>query len=280
MATAGGSAAAGPRVIDVHPGKDAISKAIAKANAGDTLRIHPGTYQEAPTVDKPLTLEATPHGPRPVIDAGCAANDAIHVTSRGVTIWRLTVKGAASGFGDYPAEIFFENTPTGTVSENRVIDSCDAEYGVSAFNTGPVDVAGNYARGFDDSGIYIGSIANTRGKVLRVVANDATRNSRGIIVEDSNLRSDRIRVAGNILDANRIAGGEGPSDGLFLANSDRVKVVGNTAIDNAGSGYHPNASSDHNVFRANTATHNDAGKLLDEGHGNCGSGNNFPLPAC
>ena len=53
-----------------------------------------------------------------------------------------------------------------------------------------------------------------------------------------------IRVADNELIDNRIAGDEGPSDGLFLTNSDHVKIVGNQSNVNAGSGYHANQSSD------------------------------------
>ncbi len=52
---------------------------------------------------------------------------------------------------------------------------------------------------------------------------------------------------------NRIPGDEGPSDGLFLTNSDRVRVISNLASGNAANGYHPDATSDHNVFMANSA---------------------------
>jgi hypothetical protein len=141
-------------------------------------------------------------------------------------------------------------------------------------------ISSNEARGFDDSGIYVGSIADTLGKALRVVHNGAERNSRGIIVEDSNSAKTHIRVADNELIDNRIAGDEGPSDGLYLTNSDHVRIVGNQSNVNAGSGYHANSSSDRNVFKDNIAGGDDAGRLLDEGTGNCGSGNNFPIPAC
>ena len=267
-------------MIDVHPGPNAITKAIAAADAGDTLRIHRGTYHEAVTVDKPLRLESTLRGPRPIVDAGCKANDTIHVTSGGVTIAGLDVEGAASGFGDYPAEIFFEGARSGTVIGNIVYDTCDAEYGISAFATGPLHVAQNLAVGFDDSGIYVGTITDTRGKVLRVTQNSTIKSSRGIIVEDSNLPAAHILISHNVLNRNRIAGDEGPSDGLFLTNSDHVRVHHNIASGNAGSGYHANSSSDHNVFTKNVAKHDHDGKLLDEGRANCGSQNNFPIPAC
>src|SRR4051794_7510253 len=279
-AGAGGSTAAPSRVIQVHPGLNAITKAIHQASAGDTLRIHAGTYHEALTIDKPLRLKAAGDiGPH-IVDAGCKANDAIHVTSGGVVIYGLSVKGAGSGFGDYPAEIFFDQTRSGRAAYDHVIDSCDAEYGISAFNTGPVKVTENEARDFSDSGIYIGSISNTYGRPLIVGHNGADFNSRGIIVEDSNGPSTRIVITHNGMGANRIAGDEGPSDGLYLTNSDHVKILHNLAKGNTGSGFHADKNSDHNLFKNNVAVRNGAGKLLDEGRGNCGRRNNFPLPHC
>ena len=83
------------------------------------------------------------------------------------------------------------------------------------------------------------------------------------------------------MNGNTLASDEGlPSDGLYLTNSDHVLVKRNTADGNRGSGYHPNSTSDRNVFIGNIADHNGAGKLLDEGTGNCGRANDFPLPRC
>jgi parallel beta-helix repeat protein len=280
VSSAASGAAGGAHVINVKPGPNAISKAIHAASSGDVLRIHAGTYNESVRIAKPLTLEAAP-GPRPVIDAGCNANDAVDVTSAGVSIHGLAVKGAATGFGDYPAEIFFEDTRSGSVSDTRVVDSCDAEYGISILNTGPVRVAGNFAHGFDDSGIYVGSISNTRGRRLIVTHNRTVRNARGVIVEDSNASSVHITISDNVMNQNTLDNDEGlPSDGLFLTNSDHVRVLRNEADDNRGSGFHPNSTSDRNTFIDNVARGNGDRGLLDEGHGNCGSGNNFPLPHC
>jgi parallel beta-helix repeat protein len=267
-------------VIDVQPGKNAIAHAIASASRGDVLRIHQGIYHEALTIDKPLTLEPAP-GDHPVVDADCKANDTIHVTSGGVEINGLTVTGAATGSGDYPAEIFFEGTPSGKAADNRLIDSCDAQYGISAFDTGAVSVEGNSARGFDDSGIYIGSISSTHGAHLTVTQNKTNHNARGIIVEDSNAPAVHIDIEKNEMRNNTLANDEGlPSDGLYLTNSDHVRVLRNEADDNGGSGFHPNSSSDHNVFISNTARHNGVRGLLNEGHDNCGSNNSFALPSC
>jgi parallel beta-helix repeat protein len=280
ISTASSGAAGSSQIIDVRPGPNAITKAIKAAHAGDILSIHAGAYHEALTVDKPLTLRAAP-GDRPTVDAACKANDAIHVTSAGVTIEGLTVSGAATGFGDYPAEIFFEGTRDGTAMNNRVIDTCDAQYGVSAFNTGPMVVAHNFARGFDDSGIYIGSISNTHGRILRVSENKTVRNARGVIVEDSNTPSVHLTVDHNVMDHNTLPNDEGlPSDGLYLTNSDHVKVLGNRANDNGANGYHPNSSSDHNVFIRNAAKGNGDRALFDEGRRNCGQGNSFSIPSC
>jgi parallel beta-helix repeat protein len=270
------------RVVDVHPGSNAITKAIHAAHPADTLLIHPGTYHEALRIDKPLTLEGTGRRAATIVDAGCHANDTIHVTANGVTLRALTVRGAAEGFGSYPAEVFFDRTRSGRVNSIVARNSCDAEYGISALNTGPVRIAAGIESGFTDSGIYIGSITDTRGKPLVVTDNRAIRNARGIIVEDSNAPGVHIRVDHNQISRNRVPNDEAlPSDGLYFTNSDHIRVVGNSAHDNGANGFHPNSTSDHNVFIRNTASGNHGQALFDEGgHGNCGSGNDFPIPPC
>ena len=80
------------------------------------------------------------------------------ITHGGVTLRNLKVEGADEGFGDYPAEVFLVGVPSGKVTNVRTIDTCHAEYGISAFSTGPVKVTDNFGRGFDDSAIYIGTI--------------------------------------------------------------------------------------------------------------------------
>jgi len=272
-------AGAAAKRIDVHQG-DSLSHAVQQAQGGDVIVVHPGTYHDSLTIRKSIKLVGV-GATRPVIDAGCQANDAIHVLHGGVTITGLQIQGAdvVSQQENYPAEVFFDGVPSGTATNLRTVDTCNAEYGISAFDTGPVKVTGNYGRGFGDSAIYIGTISDTRGGTLLVENNIAVHNSRGIIVEDSLEQTD-ITVRGNTLNRNTIPGTEGPSDGLYLHNSDGVLIAGNTANGNVGSGFHASTGSDNNHFKDNTTSGNGDQAFNDEGAGNCGSGNSFSIPAC
>jgi parallel beta-helix repeat protein len=250
---------------------------VAQASHGDVVLVHPGKYRTHLKIAKRIDLVGV-GSPRPVIDAGCHANDTIKVLSPGVTISGLTVKGAdvVSSEEQYPAEVYFEGVASGKATDLRTIDSCDAEYGISAFSTGPVKVTDNFGSGFDDSAIYIGSIFDTRGGTLLVKNNTAQHNSRGIIVEDSPFDTD-ITVRDNTLNDNTITGTEGPSDGLFLHNSQGVLIAGNTANDNGASGFHADSNSSGNVFNGNTASGNGDGAFTDDNGDNCGT--DFGLPA-
>jgi hypothetical protein len=264
--------------VQVHPG-DSVQHAVNQAASGDVIAVHPGTYRGSLLVDKKLIIEGVGK-PRPVFDAKCQANDTIQVTHGGVTLKHLRVQGADDGFGEFPAEVFYIGVGSGRARDLSTIDTCDAEYGISAFSTGPIKVTDNYGRGFSDSAIYIGTITDTLGGTLLVANNAAVHNSRGIIVEDSPRRTD-IVVRNNSLAKNTVSGSEGPSDGVFLHNSDGILIKANSSTRNAGAGFHADENSDHNVFVSNSASHNGAGALQDDGGtGNCGSQNSFPLPTC
>ena len=65
-------AIAGAATINVNPGKNAIQKAVNKADNGDTLRIHSGTYKGHVNVDKKLRLTDAGDG-RPLLDGAVRA---------------------------------------------------------------------------------------------------------------------------------------------------------------------------------------------------------------
>ncbi len=266
------------KTIQVHAGQS-VQHAVNRAMDGDVIAVHPGTYRGSLVVDRRVTIEGVGKA-RPVFDARCDSNDTIEVTHGGVTLKNLKVQGADDGFGDFPAEVFFIGVARGRATHLRTVDTCDAEYGISAFSTGPIKVTDNYGRGFKDSAIYIGTIFDTLGGTLLVAGNTTVHNSRGIIIEDSPRRTD-ILVRGNVMSDNTIAGEDGPSDGLYLHNSQGIDVVRNTADGNAYAGYHADANSDHNHFTGNEASDNTKDFVDDHGgRTNCGSGNSFPIPSC
>ncbi|MDX6638974.1 MAG: hypothetical protein QOJ01_2485 [Solirubrobacterales bacterium] len=273
------AAAAQAKTIDVQRGQS-VAKALKTAQNGDVIRIHPGTYRGKLVVDKGVTLTGVGKQ-RPVIDARCKANDTILVTHAGATIERLQVQGAATNFGQYPAEVQFLSVTSGSATHLRTVDTCDAQYGISAFSTGPVKVTHNFGKGFDDSAIYIGTILDTLGGTLLVADNRTVHNSRGIIIEDSPKKTD-IVVRKNVMNRNTLPGDEGPSDGLYLHNSQGIDVIDNTADRNGNAGFHADLNSGKNRFVDNVARHNGSKPFVDddEGAGNCGSGNSFHLPGC
>jgi parallel beta-helix repeat protein len=260
--------------IEVTPGPNAINKALNKAHNGDTLRIHDGTYRGALTVDKRVTLRGV--GGRPLINARCNSRLAIKVTHGGVTLDHLKVVGAAeSPSGSFPSEVDLEFVPTGTVHDVVVHDTCGAEgaeYGINVFGSGPIEVSQNLAiGGFSDAGIYIGGITDTRGSALRVVRNASYLNHQGIIIENSGLDA-RIRVAHNNVHHNTIPGEAHEDTGIFINNSDRVRLRDNRVRSNGHFGVNISPTSDHNFLFDNTITGNPV-DLNNQGSANCGSGN-------
>jgi parallel beta-helix repeat protein len=259
------------RKINVHPGKNAFTKAINRASNGDTLRIFEGRYRGGVEIDKKLTLRAVGPNGRPLIDGRCLANKAITVTHPGVVLRGLKVVGAATGFGSFPSEIYYEGVSTGRVEDVRVGDTCgDVEYGINVFQSGHLKIVGNRTTGFTDAGVYIGGITDTGTGALRVDNNESRRNNRGIIVEDS--AGGRVEITENDADHNALTG-EGSPDGIFLTNSDGVLIQKNFAGQNGASGIHLNSTSDGNSLVDNSAIGNPGPGILNEGTGNCGSGN-------
>lgn len=274
--------------LEVRPGPNALRKALTAAHNGDTLRIHAGTYREAVAINKRVTLRGV--GGRPTIDAQCDAHATFKVNSGGVTIDHLMVVGAAEGFGSFPSEVDIENVPSGTVHDVVVHDTCGApevgaEYGINVFSSGPVVVSNNRATGgFSDAGIYIGGIADTGGDALKVVSNATFLNHQGIIIENSG-GNGIVQVSNNSTHHNDGPGVEGNESGIFLNNSNHVRIRNNTVQDNGEFGVNIGSTSDNNRLVGNTITQNPT-DLNNQGSGNCGSGNTIgsrtgnPLTPC
>lgn len=257
------------RKINVHPGKDAIQKAIDRASDGDKLRIHKGRYRGSVDVTKRVKLVGA-GGKRPVLDGRCRTNATLTVAESGVVLKGLKVVGATEGFGPFPSEVLYTGIPGGRAEELLVKDSCDAEYGINVFQSGHLTLTDNNAKGFSDAGYYIGGITDTGGEPLRVEKSEAEGNNRGVIVEDS--AGGDIRIEKNALQGNTAPGDNAPA-GIFLTNSDGVLIQEN-AVRSNGIGIHLNPTSDGNSLIRNAAE-GQTPDLLNEGSGNCGSENAF-----
>ena len=279
---AAGPAAAGggPERIHVRPGPNAIQRAIKRAHPGDILLVHSGHYRESPVVTKPLTIRGV--GPRrPVVDGTCDGVSTIDVEANRVVLRRLKVVGANEIQG-VPFTGFEVNIVGVRNVEARKLmlrDTCgEADYGINVYGTGRVLLAGNRARGFSDAGLYIGSI--NQGPVT-VINNVTVGNNRGILVEES---SGTVRVRDNRSRSNDLLGESPTTAGIALADADEIVLRDNVANGNGDFGIHladhRGSGSDHNRLFGNVATGNGTANFQDDGSGNCGAENSFPIDSC
>src|SRR5204862_4757869 len=110
-------------------------------------------------------------------------------------------------------------------------------------------------------------------------------NSGPVIIENSGANG-IIQVANNNSHHNTIPGVETEAAiGIFINNSDDVRIRNNTVQNNGELGVDISAGSDDNRLIDNTITDNPT-DLINEGAGNCGSGNTIgtragnPLTPC
>lgn len=277
-AAAPATSASNKRKVTVRPGKNAITKALKRVKEPGLLRVKGGRYREAVTIDKQVKLKGVGKGRRPVIDGRCDAEITVAVRHDDVTLRGLKVVGA--GTGTFPIEVDFRDVSGGVVNDLLMKDTCDADYGLNLYETGPIDVVDSRAVGFSDAGFYIGEITSTPGGSILLSGNVAYHNNRGVIVENS--AGGDIQVRDNVLSFNDIPGFSGPV-GILINNSDGVTVAGNEVRDNAAFGLHLTPGSDDNVVLSNTLLDNPV-DIRNQGSGNCGSGNTFstgdPLLTC
>ena len=269
-----------PRRIHVRPGPNAIQRAINRADPGDVLLIHRGHYRESPVVTKALTIRGVGER-RPIIDGGCEGVSTIDLHASRVTLRHLKVVGARPApHGSFTG---FEVNIIGVrnVEARRLVlrDTCgEADYGINVYGTGRVLLAGNRAVGFADAGLYVGSIS--QGPVA-IVGNRTVDNNRGILVEESH---GTVRVRGNLSRSNDRPGESDTTAGIALADADEIVLRNNVSNGNGDYGIHladhMGSGSDDNRLFGNTATGNGAANFQDDGSGNCGAGNSFPIPPC
>ena len=252
-------------VIEVYPGPDALKNALASANSGDVLNIHAGVYPEHVTINTSnLTLRSAGDG-EVTVDGTCSTPITVDVRADGTTIRSLRVVGASE---NSPIEINFSHVATGRVVKSKVEDTCgNAEYGVNVSFSHTIQVIGNTATGFGDAGFYIGAITSTQRGPLVIQGNESYGNVRGVIVENSS--GGRILVLGNDVHDNQ-------TTGIWITNSDRVRLRSNLVQDNGYSGIELDSLSDRNRIKGNTASGHTYDLANDAGNtGNCWVANDY-----
>ena len=278
-----GSEHAYGKSVKVKPGKNAIQKAVDRANPGDVLRVTAGRYVEDVVVDKRVKLWGVDEK-RPTIDGNCNTNLTLAVTHAGVVLKHLKVVGAAEGLGSHPSQVDFRFLGRGKANDLLLRETCgpeaSAEYGINLLATRRVDVINSVAKGgFTDAGIYVGSVQGT-GKGSTVIrGNQAFNNTVGFIVEAS---FGDIQVLENQAFRNRTPGEHAP--GGMLINSVLGSLFANNSVtDNGVFGVNLTSGSTGNVLNGNVITGNGT-DVIDDGSGNCGFGNTIGagpmIPPC
>ena len=266
--------------INVRPGPNAIQKAVNRSEPGDRLLLKRGKYREDVQVDKRLKIVGK-KGRRPVIDGRCETDRTIDVLANGVRLRHLKVKGARRGPGDgYAVNLI--GVASGTLRDLVLRESCNANpayYGVNVFDTGALEITEVKATGgFVDAGIYVGSIADVGARAFLVARNEAFGNNVGILMEDSGPEANFLVRANRVHD-NDLPGLSDPA-GILVRRSDGGVYTKNRANGNGDYGIHLDPDSEGNRLTENRAFGNGIANFFDQGSGNCGSANSFPIPPC
>jgi parallel beta-helix repeat protein len=254
---------------------DAIAKAIDRANPGDRLVVHKGTYKDPVVVDKRVRIvgRKKKHGRKsrkPVIAAGCGAETAVDVTAEGTSLRRLKIRGGE----EYSLDI--TSVEQAAARQLRLIDQCNALYGINVYQSGPVQLRSNRASGYLDAGIYVGDITDTGSGTLLVEGNDSFGNNRGLIVEFS--AGGDLRVLDNHFHDNALPG-VGAQSGIYVNDSLGVRFDDNLVEDNGDYGIEFTPAADSNRLFDNVIRRNPVNVLNPTG--NCGTGNSpNPFPPC
>ncbi|HEY9396293.1 MAG TPA: nitrous oxide reductase family maturation protein NosD, partial [Burkholderiales bacterium] len=102
----------------VRPG-DSITAAIARAQAGDTITVTRGRYEENLLIDKPLTLKGLD---RPTINSALKG-DTIRITSPDVTIENLIIADSGDDLTAQNAGIYIQPG-----ADRVTVRNCDIAY--------------------------------------------------------------------------------------------------------------------------------------------------------
>jgi len=176
------SGAAAAAVHELAPGAD-LAQAVAAAQAGDVLRLAPGTYAGGIVIDKPLTLE----GPqdRSAVIAGTRQGRTVWVKAADVSLRSLTVTRSGLSLSEMDAGIFLDRTAhRARVDGNDILDNL---VGVHVWGPEDATVRGNRIVGNKElrvaergNGV---TLWNTPG--TRVLDNDISAGRDGIFVNTS-----------------------------------------------------------------------------------------------
>ncbi|OIQ38019.1 MAG: cytochrome-c peroxidase [Bacteroidetes bacterium MedPE-SWsnd-G1] len=170
-------------IFEVKDG-DLIMDAVKKANAGDLIRVYPGTYSETVYVDKnDITFQGIiEDGEWPTLDGKTELNDAFLYSGNGIHIegFKIT-KYKGNGIMGQAGNNF-------VIRNNWVIDT--GVYGIFPQYGKNGLIEYNTLTGIEDAAIYVGMCDNIdvlHNEVFGNVAGIEFENSRHCIAENNNV---------------------------------------------------------------------------------------------
>jgi len=200
-----------------------ISSALGEANNGDTIKVHPGIYQEKLIIDKSVTLESMYLHEATI--QGDYDRHVILITSPGVTIKGFTITASGQNYLDDDAGIYVKDADGTKIIDNLIEDVL--------------------------FGIYIDSSDNTlieNTSITGLEDRQFTRRGNGIHL---------YKTKGNTVDGVSI---KETRDGIYFDFCDYSTVV-NSDVSYVRYGLHY-MSSDHNTFSHNHFSHNVSGAAV------------------
>jgi parallel beta-helix repeat protein len=231
-----------------------IQDAVNLANAGDTVIVCPGTYNERVSVAVPITIRSHAGPAVTVINASGSGDNGINLYASNVTLSGFTITGA----GWSRSAVYLQHVEHCTVT-NNIITANDYAGIYLALADNNV-VLNNTVSSNDEYGIYVGGANNTvqnnsiynntdYGMVLpsnarynSLVDNMISSNAYGIWLFDS---------YNNTLTTNHIKSNS--NYGLWLRNATSNSITSNTINANTVGIYLEDASTANNIEYNNIA---------------------------
>jgi hypothetical protein len=272
--------------IAVSPGAGTLQAAVNAAQPGDTLKLAPGTYTGAVTVDRRLKIVASGNKLNSwIIDGACATNVTLTIAADGV---KILGKGLFVVTGATTTQMQVMNAPTFYMKQAfirpHIPTACGTEQnGLEILGGSAKTTLVHVVPQFNPNvGMLLDGI--TGDVSFKATGNSFDDNGIGVRVQSSGGGSEPGKSGITLKKSFFVQVSTLPL--LELIDSDGVQVAKSQMepYDN-GVGFQVDAQSDRNVFVGNKLVEKGTpyvGVTLysDAGMGNCGKNNEFGISPC